>query len=221
MKQPRSTSGRQGLPTIGLRLAALLALVLAAIWVSHLVREALDLTVTPENEQKVHRMIMLGAVVYVVLLAIPFVPGAEIGLAMLTAFGAPIVPLVYLATVTAMMLSYAVGSLLPITTLARLLAFLRLRRAAGLVKRTALMSADARLAMLLEGAPSRTIEFALCHRYLALALAVNLPGNALIGGGGGIMMVAGLSGILAPFQTFLTVAIAVSPVPLVVLLWGG
>jgi hypothetical protein len=62
---------------------------------------------------------------------------------------------------------------------------------------------------------------ALRHRYIALALVVNVPGNSVIGGGGGIMMMAGLSGIFTPAQTFLTVAIAVSPVPLAILFLGA
>jgi hypothetical protein len=59
------------------------------------------------------------------------------------------------------------------------------------------------------------------HRYIALALAVNVPGNAVIGGGGGIMMVAGLSGIFAPLPTFVAIAFAVSPVPLTIMLLGA
>jgi len=59
------------------------------------------------------------------------------------------------------------------------------------------------------------------HRYVALAVIVNVPGNAMIGGGGGIMMMAGMSGIFAPVQTFLAIAIAVSPVPVTVLLLGA
>lgn len=207
--------------TIAFRFAALLAVVVAATWASHLLRDALNLEVMPEHEQQVHRMIMLGSVAYIALLALPFVPGAEIGLAMLTAFGAPIAPLVYVATVVAMMLSYTVGRLMPITVLARLLSFLRMRRAADLVARAAPLSRDDRLAMLLEGAPPRTVGLALRHRYLALAVALNVPGNVVIGGGGGIMMMAGLSGIFSPLHTLIAVAIAVSPVPLLVILVGA
>lgn len=221
MKGPSTSSKALSTATITLRFAALLAFVLAATWASHLLRGALNLEVLPENEQQVHRAIMLGSVAYIGLLALPFVPGAEVGLAMMTVFGAAIAPLVYVATVAAMMLSYMVGRLLPITALVRLLAFLRMRRAADLVARAAPLSHDARLAMLLDGAPPRTVGLALNHRYVALALVVNVPGNAMIGGGGGIMMMAGLSRIFAPLPTFLAVAIAVSPVPLVIMLLGA
>ena len=74
--------------------------------------------------------------------------------------------------------------------------------------------------MLLEGQSKRAVSIAVRYRYLAIALAINMPGNSIIGGGGGIMMIAGLSGIFTPLATFLTVVIAVSPVPLAVLFLG-
>ena len=75
------------LGTLLLRFAILVAVLVLATWGAHLVRDALDLQIRPDNEQQVHRAIMFGAVAYVGLLALPFVPGAEIGLAMLAAFG--------------------------------------------------------------------------------------------------------------------------------------
>lgn len=206
---------------IVLRVAALVALAVAATWAAHTIRDALNLTIMPSSEAQVHRTLMMGTAAYIGLMAIPFVPGAEIGIAMLTAFGAAIAPLVYGATVMAMMLSYTLGRLLPATTLGRVLSVLRLRKAADLVARAAPLAPADRLALLLDGAPPRTVGMALRHRYVALALVVNVPGNSVIGGGGGIMMMAGLSGIFTPVQTFLTVAIAVSPVPLAILLLGA
>ena len=168
-----------------LRVAILVAVLLLATWGAHLVREALDLQIRPDNEQQVHRAIMLGAVAYIVLLALPFVPGAEIGLAMLAAFGPGIAPLVYMATVASMMLAYTLGRFLPIGALERLLSLLRMRRAAALVARAAPLSREERLALLLDGQSGRVLTLALRHRYIALALAVNTPGNSIIGGGGG------------------------------------
>ena len=191
-----------------------------ATWGAHLVREALDLQIRPDNEQQVHRAIMVGLVAYIGLLALPFVPGAEIGIAMLAAFGPAIAPLIYVATISSMMLAYTIGRFLPIAALERLLSALRLRRAAALVARAAPLSGEERLAMLTGGEPKRALGLGLRYRYLALALAVNTPGNSLLGGGGGIMMMAGLSGIFSPLATFLTIALAVSPVPLAVIFLG-
>lgn len=213
---PSRSSGR----VLFLRFVLLVAFLLLATWGAHMVREALDLQIRPGNEQQVHRAIMLGALAYVGLLALPFVPGAEIGLAMLAAFGPGIAPLIYVATVAAMTLAYTAGRFLPIGVLERLLSLLRMRRAAALVARAAPLSQEERLAMLLGDQPKRALSLGLRYRYVALALAVNTPGNSIVGGGGGIMMMAGVSGIFSPLATFLTVAIAVSPVPLAVMFLG-
>lgn len=206
--------------TILLRLAALLCIIALATWGVHVIRDALDLQIRPDNEQQVHRAIMIGAVAYIVLLAIPFVPGAEIGIALLAGFGSAIAPLVYVCTVAAMMLAFTIGRFLPISALERLLRFLRLRRAADLVARAAPLSTEDRVAMLLDGQSKRVLSLAVKYRYVALAVAVNTPGNSIIGGGGGLMIIAGLSGIFTPLSTFVTIVIAVSPVPLAVVFLG-
>lgn len=213
---------RQGLtlPGLILRIGILIALIILATWGVHMIREALDLQIRPDNEQQVHMAIMIGAVAYVGLLAMPFVPGAEIGIALLAGFGAAIAPLIYVCTVAAMILAFSIGRFLPITTLEQLLRVLKLRRAADLVARAAPLSKDERVAMLLEGQSKRVVPMALRYRYVAMAVAVNTPGNSIIGGGGGIMIVAGLSGIFTPLATFVTVVIAVSPVPLAVMFLG-
>ncbi len=202
------------------RVALLIAILLLATWGAHMVRDALSIEIRPENEQQVHRGIMFGTVAYVVLLALPFVPGAEIGMALLAAFGPSIVPLIYVATITSMMLAYAIGRFLPIGMLESTLTTLRMQRAADLVARAAPLSQEERLSMLLEGQPPRILRFALRYRYIAVALAVNTPGNSIIGGGGGIMMMAGLSGLFSPVATLLTIMIAVAPVPLAVFFFG-
>lgn len=203
-----------------LRFALVIALLLFAVWCASALRQSLNLEITPGNQEDVHRAIMVGALAYIGLLALPFVPGAEIGLAMLAAFGPGIAPLIYVTTVIAMMLAYMIGRFLPIGALERLLSSLRLKRAADLVARAAPLVQEERLSLLLEGQPPKLLNFALRYRYLAIALAVNTPGNSFIGGGGGIMMIAGLSGIFSPVQTFLTILVAVAPVPLLVFFLG-
>ncbi len=207
-------------PGLILKIVLLVGVVALATWGVHIIRDALDLQIQPSNEQQIHKAIMFGAAAYIVLLAIPFVPGAEIGIALLAALGAAIAPLIYVCTVAAMMLAFTVGRFLPIHVLERLLQMLRMRRAADLVARAAPLSQDDRVAMLLDGQSKRVLRLALRYRYVALAVAVNTPGNAIIGGGGGIMMVAGLSGIFSPLATLLTVVLAVSPVPLAIIFLG-
>jgi hypothetical protein len=205
---------------IVLRLAILLVVLVLATWGAHEIRDALNLQIRPDNEQQVHRAIMLGSLAYIGLLALPFVPGAEIGLAMLAAFGVSIAPLIYIATVASMMLAFTIGRFLPIGALGQLLSFLRMRRAAALVGRAAPLTGEERLAMLLDGQSKRAVSLGLRYRYIALALAVNTPGNSIIGGGGGIMMIAGLSRIFSPIATFLTIVFAVSPVPFAMIFLG-
>jgi hypothetical protein len=205
---------------IALRVAVLIAVLVLATWGAHVVRDALNLQIRPDNEQQVHRMIMFGAAAYIGLLALPFVPGAEIGLAMLAAFGAAIAPLIYVCTVLSMVLAYTAGRFLPIDVLRRALTALRMHRAADLIARAAPLSGEDRVAMLLQGQSARALQLAVRWRYVALAVAVNTPGNSIIGGGGGIMLMAGLSGIFSPLATVATVALAVSPVPLAMVVFG-
>jgi len=215
MRMPGPSAG-----TIVLRVAVLSAVLVLATWGAHEIRVALNLQIRPDNEQQVHRLIMLGAIAYIGLLALPFVPGAEIGLAMLAAFGPAIAPLIYACTVASMMLAFVVGRFLPIDVLRRILSTMRMRRAADLVARAAPLSGDARLKMLLQGQSARALRLAIRYRYVALALAVNTPGNSVIGGGGGIMLMAGLSGIFSPLATVATIALSVSPVPLAMVFFG-
>jgi len=214
------TSESMTLPALILKMGILIGFILLATWGVHMIRDGLDLQIRPDNEQQVHKAIMIGAAAYVGLLAMPFVPGAEIGIALLAGFGAAIAPLIYVCTVAAMMLAFAVGRFLPISALERVLQVLRMRRAAELVARAAPLSKGERVAMLLEGQSKRVLHLALQYRYVAMAVAVNTPGNSIIGGGGGIMIIAGLSGIFTPLSTFLTVILAVSPVPLAVIFLG-
>jgi len=155
---------------------------------------------------------------YAVLLAVPFVPGIELGLALLALHGADVAPLVYAATVLGLTLSFAVGMMLPYSWLAATLSDLRLHRASALVARLERMDRAARLNALQQALPARIATVAAGHPYLILATLLNLPGSALIGGGGGIALLAGLSGLYRWRATLVTICIAVAPVP--ILIWA-
>ena len=82
------------------------------------------------------------------------------------------------------------------------------------------MTAEQRFEVLIEHAPKRVVPVLLKHRYIAIIVALNVPGNAVIGGGGGIALLAGLSGLFT-FPRFLaSVSLAALPVPLIVLIGG-
>lgn len=183
--------------------------------------DRLGMDLRPSTQALVHRMVMIAAALYVLLLALPFMPGVEIGLGLMATFGPSIGLLVYLCTVTALVLAFSVGRLVPPAALVALFRGLRLHRAEEMMAQLAPLTLEARLEFLLARVPFRALAFLLRHRYIALAVLVNLPGNAIIGGGGGIGLVAGLSRVFTFSGFLLTVALAVSPVPLAYYLTGG
>lgn len=168
------------------------------------------------TEPMMHRLIMTAASAYIVLMAIPFMPGVEIGITMIVFFGSSICFLIYICTVFALTLSYLAGRLVPARFWEIAFKFLGMNRAQKLVQQIAPLPADARFALLAEKAPQQIIPFLLRHRFIALAVMINLPGNILIGGGGGIGLIAGATGIFPFWKYLLTIAVAVSPVPLIV-----
>lgn len=143
-------------------------------------------------------------VLYVALLAMPFVPGAEIGLALMVVFGAVIALPVYIATVAALSIAFAVG------------------RSAS---RRGVAETGGREGPASDGlgglqARPRTLRWLrplMRFRWLALIVLINTPGNSVLGGGGGIAMAAGYSRSFT-YPAFLAcVALAVAPVPVAVL----
>lgn len=192
----------------------LIALIAAGQQVVAAVASWLDISLMPHSEDMLHRSIVAGTVAYVILLALPFVPGAEIGLTLLTVLGGPIAPLVYLATALGLTVSYAVGRLIPAAILGRGLARLGLTRAARLAEDAAEMRYDDFQESLARSQAPKFLRSLFRFRYVALVLLINMPGNVVFGGGGGIALMAGLSRAFAPLPFLLSVLIAVLPVPL-------
>lgn len=168
-------------------------------------------------------VVLLAALLasYALLLALPFVPGVEIGIALLMTHGAGAAPFVYLATVSGLMLAFAAGRRLSPRAIRAVFSDLRMRQACRLIDEIEPLDPPARLARLRANLPEGLGRRLTSWRYPVVALLLNLPGNALIGGGGGIMLTAGISGLFAPWQAALTVALAVAPVPLAVLIFGN
>lgn len=197
----------------------LLGGVVAGDWIAR----SFQISIHQPPEGLADAVALAALAVYVVLTTLPFVPGIEIGLGLIVVCGPYIVPFVYLATVISLTASYAIGRLFPDRWLAAIFRNLALFRAERMVTALASMNTEERLAHLTGCAPKRWVPVLLRHRFWTLAVLLNLPGSTLIGGGGGICMTVGLSRLIPFPQFLLTVALAVSPVPLVILVssaWG-
>ena len=93
-------------------------------------------------------------------------------------------------------------------------------RAAAALGRLRETEPDTRLRRLEDSVPRWARGWVLRRRYLLLALLVNLPGNSLIGGGGGILIAAGLSRLFRSAPVLLTLVLATAPVPLLLMILG-
>ncbi|WP_299627780.1 hypothetical protein [uncultured Tateyamaria sp.] len=138
--------------------------------------------------------------VYVILLAIPFVPSAEIGVAVMLALGSSMAIPVYAATILGLTIAFEIG---------RLGHRYRLGDAGG----KGLQTSDV-LTILQERFRERPVlRRILRFRGLAVIVMINMPGNTVLGGGGGIAMVLGYSRTLTFRGFFACAAVAVAPVP--------
>jgi hypothetical protein len=159
--------------------------------------------------------LVLLATLYALALALPFVPAMEIGLVIMVAFGPVGVVVIYLATLAGLNAAFVVG---------QRLASPRHREPAQ-ASATSSGQAGARTPLhavfetswLGRRAPPWLLIRLRRHRHLALAVALNLPGNALLGGGGGIAFLCGLSRTFGWSGFMLTVAMATAPVPVLLL----
>lgn len=174
----------------------------------------------PTSDPMVRKMIIMAALLFVLTSALPFVPGAEIGLGLLFLFGAPLAPLVYGCMVLALVIAFLIGRLVPSACLGALFGYVRFNRAADLVEQLNGISPEERLNLLIERTPSRFVPLLLKYRYLAIMLALNVPGNTVIGGGGGIALAAGMSGLFTFGWFLVALATAIAPVPLLFFLMG-
>ncbi len=195
-------------------LAGAYALLLLGGWYAGgFLMEVANVEIRPLNEPEVHMMIMATTAVYALASAIPFVPGAEIGFGMILIFGGKIALLVWLAMVAALTSSYLVGMLVPSRLTASFFGYFGLERARDLVTQMDGLNAKQRMDLLISNAPRKLIPFLIRHRYLALIVLINVPGNSLIGGGGGIAFSAGLSRLFSLPRYIATVAVATIPIP--------
>jgi hypothetical protein len=208
-----------------LRLALWLCLLAVVIAVAanadHWVLGMLDLPASRPGASLLREPAVVAAVVaYALLMALPFCPGIEIGLALLMLFGAHAAWIVYAATVFALLLSFVVGRYVPAARVIAAFDRIGMHRARDMLRGLDALTADERLAHMQGPLAGRWTRLLTRYRYLAVALALNTPGNIVLGDGGGIALAAGFSRLFALPAFAATVLLAVAPVPLAVLLLG-
>lgn len=179
-----------------------------------LVLSNLDFQIRPMNEPMVHTVIMLITVAFILTSALPFVPGAEIGFGLLVMLGGRIAILVYISMVCALFLAFMVGKLVPVNTIASFFNFLGFERGRRLILDLGSRNTQECYELMVGAANSSFIKRLIKHRYLMLIALLNLPGNSIIGGGGGIALCAGMSGIYNTGRYLVSIMIAVAPIPI-------
>jgi len=158
--------------------------------------------------------LLLVVLAYVLALALPFIPGVEIGLLIIMLFGSLGAMVVYVATIAGLSLAFAAGRLIPERICARLLNRLGIAVPDGQFE-------SAVRGMLAGRRPGRNmwqrfVARLMEYRYLSLAVSFNLPGNSVLGGGGGIALLCGASRQFEWYWFVLTVVLATAPIPVLV-----
>lgn len=194
----------------------LLILMTLVVWVEYWIRGEMGMAkelVEMARNQWGRGILFAGGMFYILLLSLPFVPGVELGLLLMCIFGKEGIVLIYLFTITGLNLAFVMGRWLPKNWIASWLEKL------GFSRSCADHSDD--IEEMLDHSTfgqkflqHRLGAYVLKYRYLTLAVLFNLPGNYILGGGGGISLVCGACRNV-PWRWFLlTVVLATSPVPL-------
>jgi hypothetical protein len=158
-------------------------------------------------------VLIAGGLIYILLLSLPFVPGVELGILLMCIFGKEGIGFVYLATVAGLSLAFLIGRLIPKQWLYSGLEILGNFQSCSNQSDEIEKMADC-MSISQKYFPSRLRSYLVKYRYLTIAILINMPGNYLLGGGGGISIVCGTSRRISWKGFLLTIILAVSPVPI-------
>ena len=196
-------------------------IIILAFWMDYWLRGEMGVAKTfAENvgNQWGPGVLICGGIIYVLLLSLPFVPGVELGILLMCVFGKEGIVFVYLATIVGLSLAFLIGRSLPLRWVKSFM------KKIGFASTSECHSYD--IDGMLNKIPltqrfyhNRFFSFLAKYRYPAIGILLNMPGNYLIGGGGGISLACGISRNISWKWFSLTVAVAVSPVP--ILVWLG
>ena len=205
---------------IFMRGLVIVGFVLVVHWLLSWTMDQIDNNGEKSQSFMLTTIIVLLLLALAALMAIPFVPGVEIAITLVILKGPVIAPFVYLATLFGLILAFLVGRLTPYPVLQRFFADFGMARAASLLDRLAPLDTAARLAILQDRLPQFMRPLAKNWRYLFLALVLQIPGNSVISGGGGISLMAGISRLFGVKGTIFTFILAVAPIPLFIYFFG-
>ncbi len=176
-------------------------LVIAAGFVFYFDVAAQLQSISERNSDAVFYSLIIACVCYGLLLMLPFVPALELGLLLMSIYGADGIIGAYVATVSALMLSFLLGC--------KLGQHRKIRWSANESKTPTSRKKQIRNRFLI-GFYNNVSR----RPYMSLALLLNMPGNVVLGGAGGIAMMAGASGHMQFFRYGLTVMLATSVLPI-------
>jgi len=187
-------------------------LLIIAIWMDYWIRGELGVgkkIIEITRSQWGIGVLAIGGFIYILLLSLPFVPGVELGILLMCAFGKEGIVFVYFATVVGLSIAFLMGRMVPkkwIESLLKKLGF----------SQTSDNQPDEIVSMLDNYLRHKKWlrTLLLNYRYIVIGVLFNMPGIYLIGGGGGISLVCGISRSISFKWFLLTVVLAVSPVPL-------
>ncbi len=203
-----------------LRWLVRLAVIIVFAYLAHLLLGWVEARVADRGAAARAMVTMSFFLAYALVIAVPFVPGVELAISFMLMRGPEVAPLVYVATVIGLALAYLVGRFVPYRWLQRASHDLGLHGLDRSLAEIAGLSRHDRLNLLRDRLPRRLRWVATKFRYVMIAALVNLPGSTLIGGGGGILMLAGLSRLFGFSAILITLILAVAPVPALVWVFG-
>ena len=200
-----------------LRLFLILIILLTlVIWLEYWIRGEIGMAkdiVEMARGQWGRVALIAGGMLYILLLSVPFVPGVELGLLLMCVFGKEGIVFVYLYTVAGLNLAFVIGRWLPKNWIAAWLEKLGFSRycadhSEGIEEMLDQSTFGQKFRR------NRFGSYVLKYPYLVLAILFNLPGNYILGGGGGMSLICGASRHIPWKGFFLTVVLATSPFPL-------
>ncbi len=194
----------------------LIILMTLVVWVEYWIRGEMGMAtelLEMARSQWGRGVLFAGGMLYILLMSLPFVPGIELGLLLMCIFGKEGIVFIYLFTVAGLTLAFLMGRWLPKNWIASRLEKLRLSRfseecSGGIEDMLGHSTFGQKLRQ------HRLGCYVFRYRYLMLSVLFNLPGNFVLGGGGGISLVCGASRRVPLKWFLLSVVLATSPVPL-------